>query len=176
MAVPGLTGRAWLGHGGVDLFVVSVFSVPSSAKQMNELLTQPSSALIKSKKFIGHIKQHFISPPTYVTNGIQYFVKCCITIWLQLNFQPDNMLFGGLRPLLPTCSLRSCSCLDSVSTRRLVLSSCCCRLRNSFCSVSPSSAVSDIARIRGNQSRIFSYNNNYLPVSMALLTMTETNS
>ena len=36
---------------------------------------------------------------TNVTIGIQDFVKCYIKMWVQLNFQPDNMLFGKLRPI-----------------------------------------------------------------------------
>ena len=52
---------------------------------------------LKSQEFISDIKQHFMtSPPTYVTNGIQEFVKCCIKSLVNLNLGPDNMLFGRL--------------------------------------------------------------------------------
>ena len=55
---------------------------------------------IKSQEFIGHIQKHFITCPlTYVTNGIQDFVKCCMKSWVNRDLRPDNMLFGGLQPL-----------------------------------------------------------------------------
>ena len=50
----------------------------------------------KSAEFIGYIKQLFMttSPLTYVTNGIQDFVKCCIKRWVH----NDSMLFGRPQP------------------------------------------------------------------------------
>ena len=54
----------------------------------------------KSQEIIRHIKQHLMttSPLTYVTNGIQAFVKCCIKSWVHLNLRPENMLFGQMQP------------------------------------------------------------------------------
>jgi len=65
---------------------------------------------------------------------------------------------------LLACSLSSLSCLESVSTMAFVCASCTCRLRSSFCSLSPSSAANDIALIRGNQSRFFSCTYNIRPI------------
>jgi hypothetical protein len=56
-----------------------------------------------------------------------------------------------------TCSLSSDSWPDSCLTRLMVDSSFSCRLRISFCSLSPSLLTRDMARIRGNQSRFFSW-------------------
>ena len=56
---------------------------------------------IKSQQIIGHMKQHFMtaSPLTYVINGIQDFVKCCIKVQCIPTFDPKNMLFCGLQPI-----------------------------------------------------------------------------
>ena len=35
---------------------------------------------------------------TYITNGIQDFVKSCIKRCVHLDLRPDTMLFGGLQP------------------------------------------------------------------------------
>ena len=53
-------------------------------------------------QIIGHIKRHFMTtrPLTYVTNGIQEFVKCYIKRWVHLDLQPNNMLFVRLQPVL----------------------------------------------------------------------------
>ena len=58
-------------------------------------------AQIKSAEFIGHINQHFMttSPLTYVTNGIQDFVKCSIKGWVHLDLRPDHMLCVKLQPV-----------------------------------------------------------------------------
>ena len=46
------------------------------------------------RNFIGHIKQHFMtSPVTYITNGIQDSVKCCIKGSVHLDLPPSNRLF-----------------------------------------------------------------------------------
>ena len=60
---------------------------------------------IKSQEFIGHIQKHFITrhPLSYITSGIQEFVKCCIKSPVQLDLRPANMLFGGLHPRPSTC-------------------------------------------------------------------------
>ena len=43
-----------------------------------ESSTQTLTQII-SQEFMGHLKQHFMtSPVTYVTNGIQDLVKCCM--------------------------------------------------------------------------------------------------
>ena len=65
------------------------------------IYTIQTIAQIKSHEFIGYIKQHFVTvnPLTYITNGIQDFVKCCIKCWVHLDIGPDNMLFGGLQHL-----------------------------------------------------------------------------
>ena len=66
-------------------------------------------AQIKSEEFIGHVKQHFMtSPLTYVTKGIQDFVKCCIKCFVHLDLQYYNMLFGRLQPLKPMKTEVSC--------------------------------------------------------------------
>ena len=45
--------------------------------------TTQTLAQIKLQEFIGHVKQHFMTGPlTYVTNGIQDFVKCYIKMLL----------------------------------------------------------------------------------------------
>ena len=51
--------------------------------------TTQTVSQMKSQEIIGHIKQHFMttSPLTYVTNGIQDFVKCCIKRWVHLDLQ-----------------------------------------------------------------------------------------
>ena len=48
-----------------------------------------------------HIQNHFMTtwPITYITNGIQDFVKSCIKRCVHLDLRPDNMLLGGLQPL-----------------------------------------------------------------------------
>ena len=56
---------------------------------MNECLTTP-----QHEKQIGY----WVSE-TYVTNGIQDFVKCCIKTWMHLDIPPDNMLFGRPQPV-----------------------------------------------------------------------------
>ena len=65
------------------------------------LSTTQTLAQIKSQEFIGHMQKHFIttSPLTYVTNGIQDFVKCCIKSWVHLDLRPDITLFDGLQPI-----------------------------------------------------------------------------
>ena len=57
---------------------------------------------ITSQDCTGHIQKHLITtgPLTYVTNGIQDFVKCYIKSWVHLDLRPDNMLFGGLQPTI----------------------------------------------------------------------------
>ena len=62
--------------------------------------TTPTLPQITSQEFINHIKQYFMttSPLTYVNNGIQEFVKCCIKIWVYLDLRPNNTLFGRLQP------------------------------------------------------------------------------
>ena len=55
-----------------------------------------------------------------------------------------------------TWSFISDSCWDNTNTNLFVFSNCDCKLRKSFCSFSLSSAESDIALMRGNQSRLFS--------------------
>ena len=63
--------------------------------------TTQTVSQIKSQEFIGHIQKHFITTSllTYVTNGIQEFVKWCIKGWVHLDLRPDNMLFDGLQPV-----------------------------------------------------------------------------
>ena len=56
-----------------------------------------------------------------------------------------------------TCSLSSDSWPDSWDTRVTVLSSFSCRERISFCSLSPSLLTRDMALIRGNHSKFFSW-------------------
>ena len=47
------------------------------------LSTTQTLSEIKSQESIGHVRKHFIRRPlTYITNGIQDFVKCCIKSWL----------------------------------------------------------------------------------------------
>ena len=47
---------------------------------------------------IAHLKQHFLtSLLTYVTNGIQDFVKCCMKSWLHIDLQLNNILFEGFK-------------------------------------------------------------------------------
>ena len=59
--------------------------------------TTQTLSQIKSQEFIGHVQKHLITirPLTYVTNGIQDFVKCCIKSWVPLDLRPDIMQFGG---------------------------------------------------------------------------------
>ena len=54
---------------------------------------------IKSQEITGHLRQHFITtrPLTYVTNGIQDFVKCYIKSWVHRDLRPENKQFGGLQ-------------------------------------------------------------------------------
>ena len=63
---------------------------------------------IKPEEMTGYIQQHLIATCllTYVTNGIQDFVKCCIERWTQLDLRPDNKLFGGLQPVESVCRYR----------------------------------------------------------------------
>lgn len=56
-----------------------------------------------------------------------------------------------------TCSLSSVSWLVRLETSLIVDSSFSCKLRSSFCSPSPSLLTSDMALIRGNQSRLCSW-------------------
>lgn len=56
-----------------------------------------------------------------------------------------------------TCSLSSVSCPDRLATSLMVDSSFSCRFLISFCSPSPSLLTRDMARIRGNQSRLCSW-------------------
>ena len=37
---------------------------------------------------------HFL---TYITNGIEHFIKCCIKSWVLFDLHPDNMLFARLQ-------------------------------------------------------------------------------
>ena len=37
---------------------------------------------------------------TYVTNGTEVFIKCCIKGWVHLDLQTHNLLFGELQPLM----------------------------------------------------------------------------
>ena len=59
----------------------------------------------QSQEFISHIKQRFMTTGllTYVTNGIQDFIKCCIKSRVHLDLPPDNMPFGGLQPVGSLC-------------------------------------------------------------------------
>lgn len=59
----------------------------------------------------------------------------------------------------PTCSLSSVSCPDRLDTSFMVDSSFSCRFLISFCSPSASLLTSDMARIRGNQSKLCSWLN-----------------
>ena len=78
---------------------------------------------IKSQEFIGHIQKHFItSPHTYVTNGIQDFVKCSVKSWVHINLWPHNELFGGLTTctvFIPCISYvtRSCNILEVIKKK-----------------------------------------------------------
>lgn len=67
--------------------------------------------------------------------------------------QPHPFLF-----LIVTCSFSSFSCDVRWDTSFMVEFSLSCRHRISFCSPSPSLLTSDIARIRGNQSRFLFWN------------------
>lgn len=68
--------------------------------------------------------------------------------WLQI-FQ----IISRISPNWRTWSRRSVSCWDKHLTNSCVDSNCDCKLLNSTCSPSPSSAASDLARSRGNHSR-----------------------
>ena len=57
---------------------------------LNMVSTTQTLSQIKSQEFIG----------SYVINGIQDLVKCCIKGWVHLDLRPDNMLFGGLQPIV----------------------------------------------------------------------------
>ena len=48
------------------------------------------------------------SPLTYITNGIQDFVKCCIKIRLHLDLRPKKMLFGRLQLTLKISIIKKC--------------------------------------------------------------------
>ena len=52
-------------------------------------------AQIKSQEFICHMKH----PLTYF-KGIKDFDKCGIKGCVHLSLQPNNMLFGGLQPII----------------------------------------------------------------------------
>ena len=60
--------------------------------------TTQTLSQIESQEFMGHIQKHFITTRflTYLTNGIQDFVKCCIKSYMHLDLRPANILFGGL--------------------------------------------------------------------------------
>lgn len=60
----------------------------------------------------------------------------------------------------PTCSFSSVSWPDRLDTSFMVDSSFSCRLLISFCSPSASLLTNDMARIRGNQSRLWSWKHN----------------
>ena len=64
--------------------------------------TTQTLSQIKSQEFISQINQHFmiISPLTYVTNGIQEFVKCCSKSWVHLDIRPNDILLGRLQSLV----------------------------------------------------------------------------
>lgn len=71
--------------------------------------------------------------------------------WVNESTLPSSIPLSAL-----TCSLSSASWPDSCLTRLMVHSNFSCRFRISFCSLSPSLLTSDMARIRGNQSKFFS--------------------
>ena len=98
-----------MGHAAITKIIGSVFAypvphnyfyhLPVSSTYCSNIMVFSTQTLaqIKSQEFIGYIKPHFMttSPVTYVTNGIQDFVKC----WVNFDLRPDNMLFGRLQPL-----------------------------------------------------------------------------
>ena len=72
-------------------------SLPAHLSNIMVSSTQ-TLAQIKSQEFADHIKQHFMTcPVTYVANGIQDVVKCCIESWMHLNLWHNNMLLCRLQ-------------------------------------------------------------------------------
>lgn len=73
---------------------------------------------------------------------------------------------GTIAVVWCTCSLSSVSCPDRFVTSLMVDSSFSCRFLISFCSPSPSLLTRDMARIRGNQSRLCSCGRPSISVSL----------
>ena len=95
----------------------AIFSLsPPTCRLIIMVSTTQILCHIKSREFIGHIQKHFIttSPLTYVTMGIQDFVKCCFKSWVHLDLRPEIILFDGLQPhriiLFFTCYLYTFPC------------------------------------------------------------------
>lgn len=78
-------------------------------------------------------------------------------VWLKCVICHKKRLYNRGDQVVCTCSLSSVSCPDRLATSLMVDSSFSCRFLISFCSPSPSLLTRDMARIRGNQSRLCSW-------------------
>lgn len=87
-----------------------------------------------------------------ISENLHYLVKMEAKKKKKINKMGKCMIYC----LRHTCSLSSVSCPDRLATSLMVDSSFSCRFLISFCSPSESLLTSDIARIRGNQSRLCS--------------------
>ena len=80
--------------------------------------TTQTLAQIKPRDFIDHIKQHFMtSPLTYVTNGIQEFIKMLYQkMGAPRPSTRQRAIFGRLRPVVP---IHAVSCFNPEHDMRL---------------------------------------------------------